>query len=290
MRILLATDGSSYARHAARFLDSLLHTGASIHIELVAVQPPDSGTRAPSKRGGYRPAGGVGLDFGDPERWLDEAQAPLDRPGIQFERTIRTGDPAREVVDLVRRRLPDLVVAGAKGCGATPFFELGHVARALLQEISVPTLLVRKGGGGYSREQPSTRLAKPGAKPGRTGLRALLATIEASARKDLGWESFGALSLGDEELPVLPFPADRGYQPREVDREARRSDTDLLILDTGIGTSSAAGIPGSAARTTAWTAPCSVLILRNDRHPDPSGFEDRTERSGPQLRVAEPRL
>lgn len=290
MRILLATDGSSYARHAARFLASLLDPDVPVHIDLVAVRRPDSGTHASSSRNGYRPAGGSGLDLGDPERWLDAAQAPLERPGVRFERVIRTGDPAREIVEHVRSHAPDLVAAGTKGCGATPFFELGHVARALLQEVGIPTLLVRKGGGGYSRERPSTQRVDSDGGQRRVGLRALLATIEDGARSGPAWKSLGALSLGTDELPVLPFPVDGGYRPREVDRETRRSDADLLILDTGVGDLPRTGIPGGAARTTVWTAPCSVLILRDDRSSDRSGYPSPGDRPPTRLNVSEPRI
>ncbi|TVP58850.1 MAG: universal stress protein [Gemmatimonadales bacterium] len=277
MRVLLATDGSSYAREAARFLNNLLHHEVAAQIDVVAVRPTamsGDGMIRPRARG-FHPVAAELPGCSTPEDWLLEARRELTNPGLTIESVELSGDPVRLVVERSVSIRYDLVVAGAKGCGATPFFELGTVARALLQDSPASTLLVRKGGGGYAREFSTPSGHRPA--------RALIASAGPAASPGSDptpeWPLLASFALDSGEIPVVPCLPGHGYQPREVDREARRGEVDLLIID-GRGPDDATGISSSAARTTVWTAPCSTLLLRDGRR--------RTPTSSPALRRASP--
>ncbi len=260
MKILVATDGSSYSREAARFLNNLLHHEVAAQVDIVAVRAvADSGDQVVRRRArGFHPVAAELPGCSTPADWLREARRELTNPRLTIESVELSGDPARLLVERSTSVRYDLVVAGAKGCGATPFFELGSVARALLQDSPASTLLVRKGGGGYAREFS----ADTGHRPAK----ALIASAgpPAKSESEPNWPLIAAFAIDSAEIPVVPCHPGHGYQPREVDRQARRGEVDLLIVD-GRTSDEATGISSSAARTTVWTAPCSALLLKDGR-------------------------
>jgi len=175
---------------------------------------------------------------------LTRTRAEVEHPGITVESRVLEGDPARALVTEAGSGGHDLVVVGVKGCGATPFFELGSVARRMSRATLPSLLLVRKGGGGYARRLSSET---------QSSFRALLSTGEDGEGAEMRWGILGALALA-ETVAHTAGPG-RPNAVRELDRLARQTEADLLILGDDIS-------DGDTLRTTIWTAPCTVLVAR----------------------------
>jgi nucleotide-binding universal stress UspA family protein len=129
-RILFATDGSPSARKALSFLVTHLQVKPGvepIEILLVHVMPF---LRYPE----IKEAG---------QRLLDHETQRLDRAGYRVTHVARLGRPADEIMKVVRREKPDLIVTGAKGLGAVARFLLGSVSTKIVQQSRHSVLVVR---------------------------------------------------------------------------------------------------------------------------------------------------
>ncbi len=129
-RILLATDGSPSSRKAVGFLTRQFQNkpeSSPIEILLVHVMPF---LRYPE----IKEAG---------QRLLDHEAAQLERAGYRVTSYARLGRPADEILKVVRREKPDLIVTGAKGLGAVARFLLGSVSTKIVQQSRHSVLVVR---------------------------------------------------------------------------------------------------------------------------------------------------
>lgn len=295
MNILLATDGSFYALQAARFLRSRLEPARVGRIQVVAVASSESGEEGVS-------SGGVtdGVRGEAAGSWVDRTLEELEGSGFSVEGEVRWGDPVRTLVDLAESGIFGLVVAGVKGQGAAPFFELGRVATALKQEVDIPILLVRPPGVEPSLAWPEDDEISP--------LRVLLPTDGGREGVETAWQMLGVFRLarGSVEVAALlggavGFPGEgprwrwagrsreerrtraqrwlaqtlpmletgqmasssllEGRPVREIERRIQETDSGLVILNLA-----PPGAQGSGAARVAeelvWFAPCSVLLVR----------------------------
>jgi len=294
MNILLASDGSRYAMEAASFLRSHLDPAANVRIELAAViDPPGHATASAASSRSPE----------DPDRQQERARTWLERtceelgPELAPARSrILYGSPEDVLVREACRH--DLVVAGVKGCGAAPFFELGRVARALLRHADCSVLLVRNqraaGSPGNSRAE---------ATDGTPAFRVIVSTALAEDGMPAGWSMLQPFALSRASLEVVTV-LDRATrssgggpevdhrartrrwltrtvgrlrvpsgQPRcallegrpgaEIERHALETGADLLVVGARRGGTPGPGPLGSTARELAWRAPCSVLTVRH---------------------------
>lgn len=124
MRLLIATDGSRYAREAARF-GALLADALDAEWSLVGV--------AESFR-----------DRGEIHRHLDELARELrpDEPPII---TMRQGNPTSEILSEIEESEADLLVVGARGRSSVSRWLLGDTAQQLASRAPIPLVIVRKG-------------------------------------------------------------------------------------------------------------------------------------------------
>ncbi|CAN5766322.1 hypothetical protein BH23GEM11_BH23GEM11_19520 [soil metagenome] len=215
MKILLATDGSRYAGEAVRLLRSL-GPDRSFQVDLVAVVPetvgpetsdPATETATVSPRVEDR----VRMDVA--AGWLDTAAAELEAAGIQVRTEIVHGVPEEALVERCRTGGHDLVVAGVKGRGAAPFFEVGRVARHLVRWAPISVLLVRE-------RAERTRGFGTGAESEAGGFRVLVPTDGDAGSLEASWrmlESLTPTDAGVEIVRVLepsqsrtPIPAGEG--------------------------------------------------------------------------------
>jgi nucleotide-binding universal stress UspA family protein len=163
MKILLATDGSRYARAAARFLARFL-PGKGKHVDVIAVTPPTPH----STHTHYGRLRELRIQWrNDANEWAGETTRTLEDRGYAVRKLVRTGHASRVIVDRAAEEGYDLVVAGAKGRAAAPYFGIGSVALALLEQVPTNVLLVREIEA-RSREKQVTREIRP--------LRVLVAT------------------------------------------------------------------------------------------------------------------
>jgi nucleotide-binding universal stress UspA family protein len=201
MNILLATDGSRYAMEAASFLRSHLDPSVPLRIEMVAVLDPSG--HPPASNGSPRLAEDTARQRAWAHRWLEDARVKLGPDLTPARSRILHGAPEDVLVREARNH--DLVVAGVKGCGAAPFFELGRVARALLRHADCSVLLVRdprqlreKGNGRASH----ARTTKDHEGPPRFTV--LVATTDAAGDDPpAGWSLLEPFALSRASLEVV---------------------------------------------------------------------------------------
>ncbi len=239
MNILLATDGSRYAMEAASFLRSHLDPSAPLRIEVVAVLDPPGHPAAAN--GSPRLAEDTVRRRARAHGWLEDAREKLG-PGLTPARSrILHGAPEDVLVREAREH--DLVVAGVKGCGAAPFFELGRVARALLRHADCSVLLVRKprplrekGNGRASHDRASQDPEGP------ARFTVLVSTTDAAGDgPPAGWSLLETFALSRARLEVVTV----------VDRATRSNGADA---ENGAGTNgeSADGSGSSGVPTRRW--------------------------------------
>lgn len=73
---------------------------------------------------------------------LAPAAALLEQEGVAFERVLRVGDPAHEIVTFAVEWQADLIAIGRHGHTALQAWLMGSVAQKVIAASSVPVLLV----------------------------------------------------------------------------------------------------------------------------------------------------
>lgn len=140
-RIVLAADGSSIARNAARFLgERFALPDERFSIDVINVHyavPP-------------RVASALGRDIvgayyrDESAQALEGVRRILDQRGVTYNVVTKVGMPAARIVDHAEQIEADLIVMGSHGKGAAKSLLLGSVAQGVLAGCSVPVLLVRE--------------------------------------------------------------------------------------------------------------------------------------------------
>lgn len=129
-RILLATDGSPSSTKALRFLTKQFKVGSKAEppiILLVHVMPFLRYTMV-------QEAG---------EQLLAQEAATLEKVGYRVRQFPCVGPAAEEIMKVVNREQPDLIVTGAKGRSAVTRFLQGSVSMKLVQQSACSVLVVR---------------------------------------------------------------------------------------------------------------------------------------------------
>ncbi|HEY7518701.1 MAG TPA: universal stress protein [Methylomirabilota bacterium] len=134
-RMLVATDGSLHAEAALRFV-AALPVPPSTELRVCAVSEAMDGGAA------------MLLLLTDTEkrmalRSVTKALDILATLSCPLQSSVRHGDAGRELVDEVRRWVPDLLVMGARGRTAGSEVALGRVSASLLRHATCPTLVYR---------------------------------------------------------------------------------------------------------------------------------------------------
>jgi nucleotide-binding universal stress UspA family protein len=223
MNLLFATDGSRYASAAANFLRLHLDPAAQVRIEVVTVISPPGltedcgGSDRHSEDGGRAPTRA--------HEWLSRARAELGPALAPASIRILEGRPENVLVREARRH--DLVVAGVKGCGAAPFFELGRVASGILRDSDCSVLLVRNRrsvghNGAASRRFLETTPDRAEA-GGESGLRVMIPTAPGTDGVPVGWpllQSFALSRASVEVVTVLDRACHCDRGGREADPKA----------------------------------------------------------------------
>lgn len=149
--ILVATDGSEGALHAANFLYELVNPATVNQITVLAViRPLES---MPFFSGA---AMGGGALFSE-ETWnslnqsleknagdaIARPRAALARLTANVTVVTRTGSPAEEITDAAKELGADLIVVGSRGLGGVQSAFLGSVSDRVLHLAHCPVLVVR---------------------------------------------------------------------------------------------------------------------------------------------------
>ncbi|MEX2530723.1 MAG: universal stress protein [Gemmatimonadota bacterium] len=301
MKVLFATDGSRYALEAARFLARRLCSRSEVEIDVLAVFQSDEGAPSTSEK---PPPAGEAQEVrpttarAEAQRWVTDARGALEGPGRKVGAKVLGGPPEEVVVG--ESQGYDLVVLGVKGRGASPFFELGRVARATLQRSLASVLLVRppsEEGGEKAEDRFRVLLSAEEEDPGLhaswdmlhpfsssdTEVEIVTVMPEAShgmalaARTTPGreprhrvreranrWLNRTLTSLPASGRPVRPLLLE-GRPASELGYRAVESGADLLVMGGGRARTRdprPSSPLGATARELAWSSPCSVLLVR----------------------------
>jgi nucleotide-binding universal stress UspA family protein len=141
MKILLATDGSEFSAHAARYLAGFsgqLKEPADIHILTVHAPLPYPGATAALPEGAKEK-----YQREECEKALAVAEKELQAARIKFRSTWRVGTVVDEIVSYAASAGIELIVMGSHGHGALVNLALGSVATSVLEGTKVPVLIVR---------------------------------------------------------------------------------------------------------------------------------------------------
>jgi nucleotide-binding universal stress UspA family protein len=141
--VVLASDGSEHARHAAAFAGRFpLPEGAEV-VLLHVVRPHTMRSLLPAHREGHVDAA---TEIDRRQREAAEALLAAARTElgerIPVQTTIRDGDPATEILRCAADHKADLVIAGARGVSLIQGLITGSVADRLLKEAECSVLIV----------------------------------------------------------------------------------------------------------------------------------------------------
>jgi nucleotide-binding universal stress UspA family protein len=147
-QVLIATDGSELARHAAVCALGLFRSGADVTI-VTAVSPPVAVLPAPDDIVGM--AQPIGAEMTETLVRDGEAMvhAVARRLGLGEARTrVLIGQPGPELCRLAAEEAADVVVVGSHGRGVLKRVLLGSVSDYLVHHSPCPVLVVRGPGDG----------------------------------------------------------------------------------------------------------------------------------------------
>jgi nucleotide-binding universal stress UspA family protein len=134
VKILIPIDGSELSLDAVRYALRLVHQG--LHASFVLepggmseiLMMPD-----PEAREAVNQSVGT--------QTLDSAAALLEAAGVQFEREVRSGYAATEIIDVAECFGCDAIIMGAGGRGVLRSALLGSVSQAVLHAATIPVTI-----------------------------------------------------------------------------------------------------------------------------------------------------
>jgi manganese transport protein len=91
----------------------------------------------------YHGVDAAGKEVEDSRAYLDRLQAEFSTAGIAVETELAYGEPAKEIVNWVQQKGPDLVAMSTHGHQFVADLVLGTTAFRVQHSISVPVLLLR---------------------------------------------------------------------------------------------------------------------------------------------------
>jgi nucleotide-binding universal stress UspA family protein len=140
MKILLPVDGSAVSLDAVRFVIRLVKDGLQASVVLANVQEPATLYEmvvVQDPQALQRVGASAGLHT------LEAARVLLTEAGVEVEREVASGDPARTLVDILERFACDMVVMGATGASSLRSALLGSVSNEVLHAAGVPVVIVK---------------------------------------------------------------------------------------------------------------------------------------------------
>lgn len=139
MKILVPIDGSELSLDAVRYALRMVHQGLHASFVLVTILEPSGMSEIllmpdPEAREAVNQSVG--------EQTLDASAALLEAAGVQFERDVRSGYVATEIIDVAECFGCDAIILGARGKGMLQSALLGSVSQAVLHAATMPVTIV----------------------------------------------------------------------------------------------------------------------------------------------------
>lgn len=140
MKILIPIDGSELSLDAVGYALRLVHQGLHASFVLATVLEPSGMSEIlmmpdPQEREAVNQSVGT--------QTLDAAATMLEAAGVQFEREVRSGYVATEIIDVAECFDCDAIILGARGMGTLRNALLGSVSQAVLHAATMPVTIVR---------------------------------------------------------------------------------------------------------------------------------------------------
>lgn len=290
-RILVASDFSENAAHAARWALKLAEPDALVRLlSVLAFPDAPSYLRGPQRDEILSMAAERRQDAQDAlVQWAQRAGVP--KPVA----TVREGPPAREISREAVDFGADLVVMGARGMTKVERLLLGSTSRSVIRHVPSDALVVRGEGPGlprvarvmvatdfYGPSKAAARRARSIAKQAGAELVAYHAidpgvwagvaydadasptgtgVDEAWLRKTMGdmLHAFNVETMDGAASEVIG----RGRAAIDVAEFARSIQADLVVTGTHGAGVLARALLGSVAEGIVERAPCSVLVVRS---------------------------
>jgi len=144
MKILLATDGSSYTEAATRSVVSLLRTQDSEVLVLQIVEPVVFST-PPQMSSGYAPEMAARLQgqIEDAKESASRAAEMLRTAGFKADSRVVEAEIRTGILDTAKEWKADLVVLGSHGEKGLRRFFLGSVSESVARHAPCSVLIVR---------------------------------------------------------------------------------------------------------------------------------------------------
>jgi nucleotide-binding universal stress UspA family protein len=142
-KILLATDGSEEARHAAQAAAELSKdTGSEVHIAYVLPSPRELRGHHLYSREVMRSV--LEQAEGEARSFLEEQAKQLGESGGKVAEThLRAGEPDKEIVRLSEELGVGTIVIGSRGLGAVRRALMGGVSESVVRHAHCPVFVVR---------------------------------------------------------------------------------------------------------------------------------------------------
>lgn len=139
-RVLLATDGSKFAEHAAEFL-SLLPRDGELGLTVVTVlEAPYINSRYPTL-GSMQSA--VKVQKARAEESLKRIEQIFDGAAVSLRSIVREGEPGVAIAQIAKEQAADLIVLGARGHSAVSRLLLGSTSDFVATHAHCSVLIVR---------------------------------------------------------------------------------------------------------------------------------------------------
>jgi nucleotide-binding universal stress UspA family protein len=303
MNVVVATDGSIEADIASCVLKTLpLPRKAKLYVAMVTPQPTVAGVGVVAGAGVAAAASNTWRVERDVAAKNVERVAQRWRErGWDAEPVVLAGDTFEEIVELVDFKGADAVLVGCGTGGNLRAFLLGSVSRKLVTYSPVSVLVGRPYpeamGDACERLRAKTKLDLVVAVDGTEGAEIAVRSLERLSAPAFGTVHVVAVepplyeyvNLQVPDLPVLQaerqewrciaecaadrirgcaervIPVNpRGRPSEEIVRIAEEAQADLVMLGANRHGLLARVLVGSCAYEVATTAPCSVLILRDE--------------------------
>jgi nucleotide-binding universal stress UspA family protein len=180
--------------------------------------------------GGHYPAAPEVRHQDHYERRLDEEAARLARDGLEVDRLVRIGEPARELAIAAAELGAGLVVLGSAGHTPLRDAALGNVVAEVLRYAAVPLLLVplgdhvAAGGGGAVLGTDGSDAARAAEGLARHLARTLPVAVVTVTRDG---EDAGSFALDGEAVEVI---ARHGKPSEQIAQVADERSADVVIV------------------------------------------------------------
>lgn len=259
MKVVLATDGSSYARLAEEMLLRVPSLkSAEVLVVSVATTPHVPLAGVPTFESAAMAEELAQLSENSREhaqRAAEECVARLKSEGVNAVGFTLEGDPGNEILEFAATEGAAHVVIGSRGLGGLKSLFLGSVARKLVNSAEASVLVVRASGGrapeeGLERLKTVKKLDVIFAFDGTDGAAAAGDALKASGEK-----AFGRVTVVcAEPLSVMPAGIDPG-----TFGELYRYDHERAVEVARHGAALMAGVGESVESATGLGRPSRVL-------------------------------